>query len=201
MKTTTCTALAALLTIGAANAATIQYIFTSDTGADFSSYITGPGPITIQDITATVDGVDFTFDLTLSGTVGTAAGGTEAGLVFTAQRVRFDFTPTDTDNKTLTVSISDIQGGVTFDGFTAVDRFDNGGGDPWDVNGETISNVGNAVSLATPITDPMVITQLDGNAGATRFEGFTASFTKVPEPSTTALLGLAGLAMILRRRK
>jgi len=36
------------------------------------------------------------------------------------------------------------------------------------------------------------------NAGGSNF---TATFTTVPEPSSTALLGLGGLALILRRRK
>lgn len=39
----------------------------------------------------------------------------------------------------------------------------------------------------------------DGNAGTTSIDNF--SLTAVPEPSSAALLGLAGLVLILRRRK
>ncbi|MEZ7957082.1 MAG: PEP-CTERM sorting domain-containing protein [Rubritalea sp.] len=39
----------------------------------------------------------------------------------------------------------------------------------------------------------------DGLAGTTSIDNF--SITAVPEPSSTALLGLGGLALIMRRRK
>ena len=38
-------------------------------------------------------------------------------------------------------------------------------------------------------------------AGETVFLNAVNDFTAVPEPSSTALLGLGGLALILRRRK
>ena len=40
-----------------------------------------------------------------------------------------------------------------------------------------------------------------GDNGWMGFDTITADFTAVPEPTTTALLGLGGLALILRRRK
>ncbi|MGB0774617.1 MAG: PEP-CTERM sorting domain-containing protein [Akkermansiaceae bacterium] len=198
-------AFTAVMALGSAQAATtLTFTFTNDTGADFSAFTGTSSPITINDIAATADGEAFTFDLTLSGTVGSAGGTPVAGTVFTSQRPRFDFDATDTDFKTLTLTIDDIQGAVVFDGFVSVDRFDNLGGDPWDVNGQTISATGNTVAITT-ITGSMTITQLansgGGSNGATRFEGFQAQFSAVPEPSSTALLGLGGLALMLRRRK
>ena len=190
-----------LLTAAPAYSATIlAYTFQTDAGADFSSYVDGTGPFVIQDIAATADGEAFTFDLTISGVL----GDTNAGIDFNLQRVLFNADQTD-HTKSITVSISDIQGAVTFDGFVTVDRFDNGGGDFWDVNGTEVSAVGNNVALAAPISGDMVITATGpgGATGNTRLEGFEASFTSVavPEPSSTALLGLGGLALILRRRK
>ena len=42
---------------------------------------------------------------------------------------------------------------------------------------------------------------LDGSVDAHRFGLNGLQINQVPEPSTTALLGLGGLALILRRRK
>ena len=197
MKTTISAALAAIMTIASAQAATITFTFTDNTGADFSSYVDGPGPIVLNDIAAMADGEAFTFDLTLTGILGDGA----VGLDFTGQRVLLNGALSGTKTKSLSISISDVQGNVTFNGFTTVDRYDNVGGDPWDVNGETISATGNSVALAAPITGPMTIVASDVSTGNTRFEGFQIDVTPAPEPSSAALLGLGGIALILRRRK
>jgi len=203
MKKTTILSIISLIPLmGVSQGATLlTYSFSTDTGADFSTWVDGTGPFLINDISATADGVSFTFDLTLTGTGGTPAG----DILFSQQRPRMDLDAGDTDIKGLSIVVSDIQGGVSFDGFITIDRFDNSGGDPWDVNGETISTVGNTVTLAAPVTGSLDITQLantaGGNNGATRLEGFQVEFSAVPEPSSIALLGLGGLVLILRRRK
>lgn len=197
--------LGCLCSTGTLSAATLQIALQNN--ADFATFVDGAGPFVIDDLAATVDGVDITFDLTLTGTGGTPAG----NIFFTQNRPRMDLDAADSDIKGLTLVISDIQGAVTFEGFIDIDRFDNSGGDPWDVNGETISATGNTVALspatinATKLSQTLAISQLantaGGSNGATRLEGFTLEFTAVPEPSSTALLGLGGLAVLLRRRR
>lgn len=57
--------------------------------------------------------------------------------------------------------------------------------------------------LQTGVT-PFTATQsfeVSAPSDPTRVDGLTFSITAVPEPSSTALLGLGGLALILRRRK
>lgn len=199
------TLLSLILSASASQAAIVTYTFISDTGADFSSYAGSPNtslPLTIQDINASADGVNFTFDLVLDGTLN---DGTQ-GAVFSSQRVRLSGDTTgQADSRTVVFTIEDIlvTGGGSVDsyGFVTVDRFDNGGGDAWEVNGENVSAVGNTVDI-TKNTVLSVVALDDGSNGNTRLEGFQIEFTTtIPEPSSTALLGLSGLALILRRRK
>lgn len=174
---------------------------------DFASFVDGAGPFVIDDLSANVGGQAITFDLTLVG----IGGDPDGDINFSSNRPRMDLDAADDDIKGLIFTISDIQGAVTFEGFINIDRFDNGGGDPWDVNGEVISATGNTVALspatiaATKLSGALEITQLantEGGAnGATRLEGVTLDFAVVPEPSSTALLGLGGMALILRRRR
>lgn len=198
--------LGLMMTLGTAQAATITYTFTNNTGADFSSYTGTSVPITIEDIAVVADGVTFTFDLTLDATFNDGT----SGVVFSTQRVRFNGDTTGTGNtKTALFTISDVTltsaGSVDSWNFVSVDRFDNGGGDNWNVNGETISAAGNTVALTTGKSPSLSVAAIDnapdGN-GNSRLEGFQIEFvTTVPEPSSTALLGLGGLALLLRRRK
>lgn len=134
----------------ATHADVLTFTFTTDTGADFSSYVDGTGPFVIQDIAATAGGQAFTFDLTLSGTLGNGT----TGIAFNSQRPLLNGDTSGTLSKSVVVAISDVQGNVVFDGFSAVDRYDNKGGDNWNVNGEVISATGNHVALAALITGP-----------------------------------------------
>jgi hypothetical protein len=59
--------------------------------------------------------------------------------------------------------------------------------------GKTLADIGLDALTTTPTT-VWTITEAGGS-------GDTIQFALVPEPSTTALLGLGGLALILRRRK
>ncbi|MGB0992913.1 MAG: PEP-CTERM sorting domain-containing protein [Akkermansiaceae bacterium] len=62
-------------------------------------------------------------------------------------------------------------------------------------------NAENSVTFAN-ITGTTTLA-ITGNASGSRsaINGLTVQYTPVPEPSSTALLGLGGLALILRRRK
>ena len=132
---------------------------------------------------------------------------TDIPTVFSAQRLRLSGDTTGTaDSKTGAFTISDIQVttvGATVDSanFVSIDRYDNAGGDPWDVNGVTILAAGNTVAI-TPNTllDVEAITDLSN--GNTRLEGFQIDFgTTVPEPASTTLLGaLLSLGLLRRRR-
>ena len=84
---------------------------------------------------------------------------------------------------------------------------DLGGGDQrWYSEGSNVDVLGGLTNGAHTLTvryesdfsfDTGSGTHQENAEGA----NFTATFTVVPEPSTTALLGLGGLALILRRRK
>ena len=67
----------------------------------------------------------------------------------------------------------------------------------WLVNG---SEVRAAVSIGTPTINSIGLGRSDG--ASVDFSSYSLSDnTVIPEPSTTALIGLGGLALILRRRK
>ena len=114
-----------ILTIGVANATTVTVDF-SDVA--FAAFVDGAGPITIQDVAVDVDGVAVTFDLTISGDTSSAAG----DLDFNVQRVHFDG---DARQTTATLSISDVQGALSYDGMSGMNFFDSGGNDPLTING------------------------------------------------------------------
>ncbi len=62
-------------------------------------------------------------------------------------------------------------------------------------NGTTLAGIGLSALTTTPTT-VWTITEAGGSGDTIQF-----ALAPVPEPSTTALLGLGGLALILRRRK
>jgi len=81
---------------------------------------------------------------------------------------------------------------------------------PADINGNAVT-IGNTASLADSsvqfsFTAASAITELDLQAVAeggpfSNINGFSITTVAVPEPSSTALLGLGGLALVLRRRR
>lgn len=110
---------------------------------------------------------------------------------------------------TATLTFSGLDNALTYDFVVYGARGNNGGGVLYTIgaNSGSISNVFENASTAisfTGISPTAGVITLDalgtgtaGNDGALNYVQLTA----VPEPSSAALLGLGGLALILRRRK
>lgn len=87
----------------------------------------------------------------------------------------------------------------------------------WDLTVEQYANTGNVVGALSPVGSATGLSYMNGSVvngdsvnsftldGANTmtdfFDNFEVTGTAIPEPSSTALLGLGGLALILRRRK
>jgi hypothetical protein len=116
------------------------------------------------------------------------------------------------ENGVITLTFTGLDAGMTYD-FLAYGARGNGGvGVTYTATGantengsissvsdngtETVNLTGITANGSNEIT--FVVTDL-GGAGALNFLQITSS--PIPEPSSTALLGLGGLALILRRRK
>jgi len=228
MKNITTTALTALLTIGAANAAVTSINFTEvdgDTGAAdkgtftvttaASNGATSVAQFTVSDLDLTGDGSandSFTFEtiVTASGDAGTVqvnAGdyghngngnnqinGIGELLTYNVQNTAVSFG----DNNASLDSID-------FNGFTAIwlDRAGNSEGFIYTDDGTQYLASGQK-TLAAADLDGFTVSGIDTNANnRVRIGGadFSYTITAVPEPSSAALLGLGGIALILRRRK
>lgn len=68
-------------------------------------------------------------------------------------------------------------------------------------NGDTISFAGASDVVGSMAIDYSAFATLHGQTVSNTSDGFDFVFAAVPEPSSAALLGLGGLALILRRRK
>ncbi|MEO1855922.1 MAG: PEP-CTERM sorting domain-containing protein [Rubritalea sp.] len=99
-------------------------------------------------------------------------------------------------NITYTVTVGGIDGTDTFEGNNNITD-----GGIWNFNANSNKTV--ATALTDTFTVKVDFTQTDGNLGTSRYDDFilTGDLTAVPEPSSAALLGLGGIALILRRRK
>lgn len=226
MKYTKTAALLGLaLSASAANASTVLVFTEKNPGStgEVEFGITGGASITdpavaegvatsmSHDVT-TAEGGTFTFTITATQAGGTATylnsfgnwsveGGTADGQIDSGEAL------------TLTGSLSDFGGGLTagdvsFDGFSIVRLGGHGAGDTG-----LIENTGGAdvaIVTAKAVDDYAIDLSsaftVIADAGTTiNVQSFDAQFTvatvAVPEPSSTALLGLGGLALILRRRK
>ncbi|BDS07071.1 hypothetical protein NT6N_21110 [Oceaniferula spumae] len=184
-------------------------IFNQDFGNDpeYGTWVDGTGPIASTTINETIDGIAFSFRLEITGTT----DGTNNDLIFSGNRPRFNATNTNS-LKQATFSVTDVTSAgntVVFDGFTSVFQFDNNGANNFNYSGSGGGTAGTHVSTGsgtftfpTLLQGDLTIEAVDdGTNNNFRIQEAGLQFSVVPEPSTTALLGLGGLAMVLRRRR
>ncbi len=92
--------------------------------------------------------------------------------------------------------------GVQFDGFSGLTMLSGGSGNMFTINGGA-AETGSAAKTFAANTTLTVETTVNGTGNTPRVSDIVANFSSVPvpEPSSTALLGLGGLSLLLRRRK
>ncbi len=183
------------------------------------------GPITASGISATADGVTFTFDLTVEDN--NAAGGTSV-----------EFNGTDVllreraDNSSAMFTISNISNpAVSFEGWLGASIFDNAGaggangpdeltfasslgGSPsevfsnpnltFDATAGTWSgaNTYDATFAGTFSAPTLSVAQADdGSAANTRVQDLSVSFSAIPEPSSALAMLCIGCFRFARRRR
>lgn len=162
----------------------------------------------------------FSFVLTATGTV----GGVESNVATRGSGANNGYELSDNtaiivgDTMTFSVSGASVLLGtgvgattdmpsITFDGFTAVEALFGSAGEMYSIDGGTpVEGAGNpeVIALADLPTFTFAPETATG-ASESRYRlndlSFGYSFETVPEPSSAALLGLGGFALILRRRK
>lgn len=226
MKYTKTAALLGLaLTASAANASTILTFTDKNPGStgEVTFGITGGAAITdpavaegvatsMSHVVTTAEGGTFTFTITATQAGGTAVYINNFGN-WSVQGGSDDRQIDSGEALTLTGSVSNFGGGLTagdvsFDGFNIVRLGGHAGGDTG-----VIENTGGAdvaIVTAKAVDDYSIdlssaFTVIADVGTTINIQGYDAQFTvaavAVPEPSSTALLGLGGLALILRRRK
>ncbi len=168
---------------------------------------TETGDITLSGQTVTVDGATFTFDLLLDGTLGDGTDGVKTHAANDAILMRNGGTNTQTIVFTVqNVSETTATGKtLVYDLLDSVEVSNFGTGKEFTAGGATYAG-DNAQKNRTISLDIFPVTDytIEATAGSNwRIESVDLQFstTPVPEPSTTALIGLAGVALILRRRK
>jgi hypothetical protein len=193
------TVLLAAVIAGSAQAATVTHAIgvdgTKDSGdaVVYSTWVTST-----NDVAGVVDIENFTYDISVSTTAGSLDGTAVNGL---------------DEGDIVTVTISGIDNAnVKFDGFVYAGTGGTAGSEGITINAldYTRNGVGiqNGASLATADSGTVSPFPVDADGtieitaiGSINLQTLEFQFSQVPEPSSTALLGLGGLALILRRRK
>ena len=161
-------------------------------------------------IAGTIDGVNFTYDITVTrfGVNGALPDGLRVSNSFGATGSLFEADGPaagkrfDADEG-VSIAISNISNvNVVFDGFTAVGADFTGPGQGWNVNGTDY--------IRGATLDPRETVALNGapeaafnaySIGPTHLRNVEFQFSKVPEPSSVALCGAACLLWFVRRRQ
>ena len=152
-------------------------------------------------VSGSVDGEAFTYTITIAA-IGnsTALSLNSAGnsIENVGANAKFDLG----DGFSVTISAID-NANVVFDGFTALNV--NNAGTTEGLTVDTIHyGAGDHNLTGAPLSAFEAIatqTNVTATAASVNSKGVDFQFSSVPEPSSAALLGLGGLALILRRRK
>lgn len=211
MKLTTIfTTTSILALIATSNAATISH------GVGNAGGASSPGVYTLlNDIAATDGDVSFTYDIIITGAT-VRSGDASLGNGHEASGIN-SFADNSAFSVEISIDAASITGGtVSFDGFTGITAAGASGSDGFTIGGTAYRISGGDVAIANN-TYKVIAATGAGTTGGT-FDAtshgtgngvvlsglswdFTTTTASVPEPSSTALLGLGGLALILRRRK
>ncbi|NWK55859.1 PEP-CTERM sorting domain-containing protein [Verrucomicrobiaceae bacterium N1E253] len=137
------------------------------------------------------------------GAWGIADGSGSASLIENDEALTFGFVAA-----TVTLGAGAFESAsVSFDGFTGFSALNVAAGETFNISGTAANNVTGA-SIASngdlySFTGSESAFTVEGNEGAMRYNLVQASVTinTVPEPSASVLIALAGISLILRRRK
>lgn len=226
MKNTLLASTAALALASSAQAALVTIDFNLLSNSETAIELVGPQVLAL---TITEGDVTFTANATISGTQ--VNGGSNlkfdsqdvegTGVTgYILMRSNTGNTAAEQNNSEITVTLGDFVqtagtagASISFDGITNYLGSNQTSGKSATIGGVTYTNVSTSGTIVdttltgtNPYKDSEFAVTIDSTGGNNwRLHSTDAQFTvtaaAVPEPSSTALLGLGGLALILRRRK
>jgi hypothetical protein len=189
---------------------------TDDVGNDWNDFAVSGLVTTIHDLDGvTLDGVSINF---AAGGMNDAGENNWDGLSTNGGAAPAEFVDsvtTDLSHSNATVTITGLNTALTYNLYST----SHGGGSGWDASEDVHSVTGDVsygssqlnrgasrlgafhtfLGVSPDVTGTIVFTTSQPSSSNPAFNGLLIN--AVPEPSSTALLGLGGLALILRRRK
>ncbi|GAA5496225.1 hypothetical protein Rhal01_02407 [Rubritalea halochordaticola] len=188
---------------------------TTDGGADQTLIFTVSG-LTLDSFGAGDDSLVINLQLSATSSLDTVSGigrsfeawGVNNSLIDVGETLTFSM---GTAQVNLGAGTTDIVESVVFNGFTGFDLLNVGAGETFDITGTDNSDAtGVSISqnqgylLGGGEQEQSFTYVASGTGGMRIYEvtnSFTVTTTAVPEPSSVALLGFGGLALVMRRRR